>query len=66
VELFDRLGRMFFGSEADECKAAGTARFPIFGDVNINHLADFTKELPKLLIGRGKVEVPDEYLTRND
>jgi hypothetical protein len=34
--------------------------------VNINHLTDFTEELPKLLIGRGKVEVPDEYLTRND
>jgi hypothetical protein len=31
--------------------------------VNVNHLADLSEELTKLLVGRGKVEVPYEYLT---
>jgi hypothetical protein len=30
--------------------------------VNVNDLADFTEQLAQLLVGRGKVEVPYEYL----
>jgi len=30
--------------------------------VNVNYLADLSEELTQLFIGRGKVEVPYEYL----
>jgi hypothetical protein len=31
--------------------------------VNVNDLTDLAEELTKLLVGRGEVEVPYEYLT---
>ena len=55
--------RSFISSrEANEREASGAARFAVLGDVDIHDLADFAKELAKLLVRRGKVEVPYEYL----
>lgn len=66
VEVLDCLRRLIFLRETHERKAPGAAGFPIFGDVNVHDLADFTEELPQLCIRGGEVEVPDEYLVRND
>ena len=62
MELLDGLLGVFFSTEADEGKTPGTAGFAVFWNVNVHHLANFTKELTKLLVRRGKVEVPYEYL----
>jgi len=62
VELLDRLGRMLFSSEAHECETPRAAGFAVLWNVNVNYLADLSKEITQLLVGRGKVEVPYEYL----
>lgn len=62
VELLDRLRSMLFSSEADECKPPRAAGFAVLWNVNVNYLADLSKEITQLLVGRGKVEVPYEYL----
>jgi hypothetical protein len=62
VKLFDGLRGVLFRCEPDECKAPGAAGFAVLWNVNINDLADFSEELTQLLVGRGKVEVPYEYL----
>jgi hypothetical protein len=62
VELLDCLLGMFFSAKADEGETPGTACFAVFWNMNVHHLANFTKELTKLLVRRGKVEVPYEYL----
>ena len=66
MELLDRLGGMLVGCKADECETPRAAGFAVLWNVNINDLADFPEELTQLLVGRGKVEVPYEYLTRDD
>jgi hypothetical protein len=53
---------VFFLCEPDECEASGAACFAVLRNVNVHHLANLTKELTKLLICGGKVEVPYEYL----
>ncbi|HET6418492.1 MAG TPA: hypothetical protein VFG22_19500 [Polyangiales bacterium] len=62
MELLDRLGGMLFSSKADECKTPRAAGFAVLWNVNVNYLADLSKEITQLLVGRGKVEVPYEYL----
>ena len=62
MELLNGLLGVLFGAEPDECKASGAACLAVLGNVNINYLADLAKELTKLLVCRGKVEVPYEYL----
>ena len=62
VELLDCLLGVFLGAKADERKTPGTAGFAVFWNMNVHHLANFTEELTKLLVRRGKVEVPYEYL----
>jgi hypothetical protein len=62
MELLDGLLGVFFRTEADEGKTPWTPGFAVFWNVNVHHLADFTKELTKLLVRRGEVEVPYEYL----
>ncbi|MGB5192053.1 MAG: hypothetical protein WBN70_03665, partial [Polyangiales bacterium] len=62
VELLNCLLGVLFGAEPNERKASGAACFAVLGNVNIHHLANLTKELTKLLICGGKVEVPYEYL----
>ena len=62
MELLNCLLGVLFGGEPNERKASGAARFAVLGDVDIHDLADFAKELAKLLVRRGKVEVPYEYL----
>jgi hypothetical protein len=62
VELLDRLRSMLFSSEADECEPPRAAGFAVLWNVNVNYLADLSKEITQLLVGRGKVEVPYEYL----
>jgi hypothetical protein len=63
VELLDRLCGVLLSSEPNEGKASGASAFAILGNVNINDLTDLTEELTKLLVRRGEVEVPYEYLT---
>jgi len=62
VDLLDRLGGVLFCSEPNECEASGASALAVLGNVNVNDLTDLTEELTKLLVGRGEVEVPDEYL----
>jgi|GEM_PF-3373977 len=62
MELLDRLGSMLVSGKPNEREAPGTAAFPVLWNVNINDLADLSEELTKLLVRRGKVEVPYEYL----
>ena len=62
VELLNRLLGVLFGSEPDEREASGAARFPVLWNVDVDDLTDLTKELTKLVVRRGKVEVPYEYL----
>jgi hypothetical protein len=62
VELLNRFFGVLFIGEPNECEASGAARFAVLGNVDIHDLADFAKELTKLLVRRGKVEVPYEYL----
>ena len=62
VELLNcLLGVVFFG-EPNECEASRATRFAVLWNVNVNDLADFTEDFAKLFVGRGKVEVPYEYL----
>lgn len=63
VQLLDRLRGVLLSCEPNECEASGASAFAILGNVNINDLTDFTEELTKLLVRRGEVEVPYEYLT---
>jgi len=63
VELLDSLGGMLFSSEPNECEASGASTLAVLGNVNVNDLTDLAKELTKLLVRRGEVEVPYEYLT---
>ena len=62
VELLDRFGRVLFSRKSNECEASGASAFAILWNVNVNYLADLSKEITQLLVGRGKVEVPYEYL----
>ena len=62
VELLDGLLRVLICCESDECEPPRAARFTVLWDVNVNNLSDFSEELTQLLVGRGKVEVPYEYL----
>jgi hypothetical protein len=62
MELLNRLLGVLFSSEPDESKASGAARFAVLWNVDVHDLANLTKELAKLLVRRGKVEVPYEYL----
>jgi hypothetical protein len=62
VELLNcLLGVVFFG-EPNECEAPRATRFAVLWNVNVNDLTDFTEDFAKLFVGRGKVEVPYEYL----
>jgi len=63
VKLLDRLGGVFFCSEPNECEASRASTLTVLGNVNVNDLTDLTEELTKLLVRRGEVEVPYEYLT---
>ncbi len=63
MELLDRLRGVLFRCEPNECKAPGAAGFAVFWNVNVNDLADFSKELAQLFVRCAKVEVPYEYLT---
>jgi glycine cleavage system regulatory protein len=63
VELLDRLGGVLFCGEPNECEASGASAFTVLWNVNVNDLTDLTEELTKLLVRRGEVEVPYEYLT---
>jgi hypothetical protein len=62
VELLHCLLRVVFFGEPDEREAPRATRFAVLGNVNVNDLADFTEDFAKLFVGRGKVEVPYEYL----
>lgn len=62
VKLLDGLCGVLFCCEPDECEPPGAAGFAVLWNVNVNDLADFSEELTQLLVGRGKVEVPYEYL----
>jgi len=62
VELLDCLLGVVFFREPNEREAPGATRFAVLGNVNVNDLADFTKDFTKLFVRRGKVEVPYEYL----
>ena len=62
VELLHRLLGLVFFSEPDEREAPRATRLAVLWDVDVNHLADFTEDFAKLFVGRGKVEVPYEYL----
>ncbi|MGB5415567.1 MAG: hypothetical protein WBN01_13060, partial [Polyangiales bacterium] len=62
VKLFDGLRGVLFCCEPDECEPPGAAGLAVLWNVNVNDLADFSEELTQLLVGRGKVEVPYEYL----
>jgi hypothetical protein len=62
VQLLNCLLRVLFCGKPNERKASGAACFAVLGNVNIHHLANLTKELTKLLVRGGKVEVPYEYL----
>ena len=62
MKLFDGLRGVLFRCEPDEREPPGAAGFPVLWNVNINDLADFSEELAQLFVGRGKVEVPYEYL----
>ena len=63
VELLHRLGGMLFSCEPNEGEAPGASTFAVLWNVNINDLTDLSEELTKLLVSRGEVEVPYEYLT---
>jgi hypothetical protein len=63
MELLDSLGGMLFSSEPNECEASGASTLAVLGNVNVNDLTDLAEELTKLLVRRGEVEVPYEYLT---
>lgn len=63
MELLNRFLGMLFGRKSYECKAPGSTCLAVLWNVNIHDLADLTKELTELLVRRGKVEVPYEYLT---
>jgi len=62
VKLFDGFRGVLFCCEPDECEPPGAAGFAVLWNVNVNDLTDFSEELTQLLVGRGKVEVPYEYL----
>ena len=62
VKLLDGLLGVLFRCESDECEPPRAARFAVLWNVNVNDLADFSEELTQLLVGRGKVEIPYEYL----
>jgi hypothetical protein len=62
VKLFDGLLGVLFRCKSDECEPPRAARFAVLWNVNVNDLTDFSEELTQLLVGRGKVEVPYEYL----
>ncbi len=63
MELLDRLGGVLFRGEPNECEASRAPAFAVLWNVNVNDLTDLTEELTKLLVRRGEVEVPYEYLT---
>jgi len=63
VHLLDRLGGVLFCSEPNEREASRASTLAVLGNVNVNDLTDLAEELTKLLVGRGEVEVPYEYLT---
>ena len=62
VKLLDGLLCMLLVGEPNERKASGAARFAVLGNVNIDDFANFSEQLTELLVRRGKVEVPYEYL----
>ena len=62
MELLNCLLRLFLFGEPNEREASRATRFAVLWNVNINDLADFTEDFAKLFVGRGKVEVPYEYL----
>ena len=62
VELLDGLLCMLLDGEPNEREASGAARFAVLGNVNIDDFANFSEQLTELLVRRGKVEVPYEYL----
>jgi hypothetical protein len=63
VELLDGLSGVLFSREPDECEAPGAPALTVLWNVNVNDLADLSKELTQLLVCRREVEVPYEYLT---
>jgi hypothetical protein len=63
VQLLDRLGGVLFSCEPNEFEASWASTLAVLGNVNVNDLTDLTEELTKLLVRRGEVEVPYEYLT---
>ncbi len=62
VELLDGLGGVPIICEPNECEASRASTLAVLWNVNVNDLTDLTKELTKLLVRRGEVEVPYEYL----
>jgi hypothetical protein len=62
VKLLDGLLRVFICCEPDECESPRAAGLAVLWNVNVNDLSDLSEELTQLLVGRGKVEVPYEYL----
>ena len=62
VELLNCLFGVLFSGEPNECKASGAACFAVLWNVDVHDLTDLAEDLTELLVRRGKVEVPYEYL----
>jgi hypothetical protein len=62
VELLNGLLGVLFSGESNERKASGAACFAVLWNVDVHDLTDLAEDLTELLVRRGKVEVPYEYL----
>ena len=62
MELLNCLLGVLFSGEPNECEASGAACFAVLRNVDVHDLTDLAKDLTELLVRRGKVEVPYEYL----
>ncbi|MDH3653523.1 MAG: hypothetical protein OEN21_04595 [Myxococcales bacterium] len=62
MKLLDGFRGVLFRCESNKCEPPGAAGFAVLWNVNVNDLTDLSEELTQLLVGRGKVEVPYEYL----
>jgi hypothetical protein len=60
VEEPDRLGRLAFGGELDECESARPTGLTVGGKIHFHNTAGFGKELAQRVRRHAEVQIADE------
>lgn len=66
VHLLDRLPCVLLRGESNEREAPRAARLAILRNVNVHDFPNFSEQRAKLFVRRCEIEVPYEYLARDD